>query len=417
MKFTQKTIPGPELLGDRKEAIIFDDEIPGFGLRLRERGSRTWIFQYALGNKQRRVTFGRYPALSAEDARKQAGQLHAKVKLGSDPATEKVESRARASETFEATVHPFLKRQKRRLKARSYIEAERYLLKHFAPFHGLPIASIGRRTVAARLAQLADENGPVAADRARAWLSAFFAWAMREGLVDGNPVVGTNRPAESKPRERVLKDGELREIWRALGDDQFGDIVRLLILTGQRREEIGGLRWSEVIDPATGKLTCELRLAAERTKNGRLHVVPLSDMAHVVVAAQPRRLNRALVFGEGQGGFGGFGHCKTRLDKRILEGRKAQDGKAKPMAPWRLHDIRRTVATGMANLGVAPHVIEAVLNHVSGTKKGIAGVYNRSSYEREVRAALLLWADQVRSIVEQSERKVVPLRNVSSFPA
>jgi integrase len=405
MRFTQKALPGPELLGGRQEAIIFDDDIPGFGVRLRGGGGHAWVYQYKIGTQHRRITFGKLSAMSAEDARRIASKLHAKVKLGSDPATEKVESRARASETFAAVLQPYLKRQKRLLRSRSYVEAERYLLKHFAPFHGLPIGAIGRRAVAARLAQLVEESGPVAADRARGWLSAFFTWAMREGLVEANPVVGTNRPVTGKPRDRVLSDDELGEVWTSLGQDQFGDIARLLILTGQRLAEIGDLRWSE-LHGAAGVL----RLAPERVKNGRPHLVPLSGAAREIIETQPRRLNRDLIFGQGQGGFGGWGHCKARLDQRIIKARKATGAKAKPMPEWRLHDIRRTVATRMGDLGVQPHVVEAVLNHVSGSKAGVAGVYNLALYEAEKRAALGLWAEHVRSVVQQSERKVVALR-------
>jgi integrase len=202
-----------------------------------------------------------------------------------------------------------------------------------------------------------------------------------------------------------LSDDELREVWNALGQDQFGDIVRLLVLTGQRLAEIGDLRWSEV-DVAAGVL----RLAPERVKNGRPHTVPLSAMARAIIEAQPRRLNRDLVFGRGQGGFAGWGHCKARLDQGIIDARKAVDPKAKPVGAWRLHDIRRTCATRLGDLGTQPHVVEAVLNHVSGSKSGIAGVYNRAPYEAEKRTALALWAEHVRSIVEQSKRKIVALR-------
>ena len=404
MRFTQRTLPGPELLEGRSEAIIFDDDIPGFGVRLRAGGGHAWMYQYKLGTQHRRITFGRLSAMTAEDARRQAVRLHALVRLGNDPATEKAESKARASETFAVVLQPFLKRQKRLVKARSYVEAERYLLKHFEPFHGLPIASIDRRAVAARLVRLVEESGPVAADRARAWLSAFFGWAMREGLVDANPVVGTNRPATSKPRDRVLSDGELREVWCGLAQDQFGDIVRLLILTGQRLAEIGDLRWAEV-DSAAGVI----RLSPERTKNGRPHTIPLSHIARTIIEAQTPRFNRDLVFGFGQGGFAGWGHCKERLEQRILDART--QAKAKPMPEWRLHDLRRTVATRLGDLGVQPHVVEAVLNHVSGSKAGIAGVYNLALYEAEKRTALARWADHVRSVVDKSaERKVVPLR-------
>ena len=195
----------------------------------------------------------------------------------------------------------------------------------------------------------------------------------------GNPVVGTNRPAESKPRDRVLRT---TSCGRFGGDSVMTNSETLFDCepSGERREEIGNLEWSEV-DMANG----ELRFAPDRTKNGRLHVLSLSDAARAIIATQPRRLNRNLVFGEGQGGFGGWGHSKRALDQRMAAGRRAKD-KSKPMAPWRIHDIRRTVATRMADIGIAPHVIEAVLNHVSGSKAGVAGVYNRSSYAPKLRS-------------------------------
>jgi integrase len=226
---------------------------------------------------------------------------------------------------------------------------------------------------------------------------------VREGLTETNPVIGSNRPAEPKPRDRVLSDEELAEIWHALGDSQFADVVRLLLLTGLRRNEIGWLAWSEV-DIASAVL----RLPSERVKNGVPHTVQLSDMALRIITAQPKRLHRELLFGDGQGGYKGWGHSKERLDQRIADARKAS--KAKPMPSWTLHDLRRTVATRLGDLGVQPHVVEAVLNHRSGAKRGVAGVYNKSPYERETKVAMALWADHVRSIAEKSERRVLPLR-------
>ena len=315
-------------------------------------------------------------------------------------------------ETFDASLRPFLARQKARLKHRSYLETERYLLSVFKPLHGLSLAKIERRTVASRLAEIAASSGPVAADRERAALSAFFTWAMREGLADGNPVIGTNRASESGARDRVLSDAELREIWNALQNDQYGTIVRLLILTGQRRDEIGSLRDAEV--DFDGGL---LKLPAERTKNNRVHDVPLSAPACAILQEQPRRAGRDLIFGEGEGAFQGWGRAKRALDSRILAARKASAKeagtdlrKAKPMPAWRLHDLRRTVATRMADLGVQPHVIEAVLNHVSGHKAGVAGVYNRSTYIAEKTAALALWAEHVIALIEGRSSKVVPLK-------
>jgi integrase len=196
----------------------------------------------------------------------------------------------------------------------------------------------------------------------------------------------------------VLSRAELAEVWgAACGAGDFGDIVRLLILTGQRREEIGSLRWSE-IDFDRGLIV----LPPERTKNKRLHEIPLSPQARAIlelraqrVASSPRpsraKPNDGLIFG-GAAGFSGWSRAKGKLDAALAQ-------RAKPMPDWRLHDLRRTAATGMAELGVLPHIIEAVLNHVSGHKGGVAGIYNRSRYTEPMRDALERWGEHVETIV------------------
>jgi integrase len=405
MKLTQKTVAGLTLPKSRNEAIIFDDHLAGFGLRLRAGGSKTWVFQYKVGDKQRRVSLGTFPAIKPEQARNTAGKLHAEVRLGHDPAGEKAERRVRAAETMQAALEPFLARQKARLKPRSYVEVERHLLANSKPLHGLQLGKIDRRTIAARLTELVSDNGPRAADAVRGSLSTFFAWAIKEGLAESNPVIGTNTAQEADARDRVLDDSEVREIWQALEDDQYGAIVRLLTLTAQRREEIGGLCWSEVdFDNPT------ITLPPARTKNKRKHVLPLSASALGILKAQPHRTlgdssPRDLLFGFGGGPFSGWSIAKKKLEAKITEGRME-----KPLPHWTLHDLRRTAATRMADLGVQPHVIEAVLNHVSGHKSGVAGIYNRSTYEREKRQALELWADYVAAVAEGREGNVTPFK-------
>jgi integrase len=214
---------------------------------------------------------------------------------------------------------------------------------------------------------------------------------MTEGLADANPVIGTRKPdADARPRERVLDNAELAAVWLACADDDYGRIVKLLMLTACRRQEIGTMAWSE-LDRDRGTWT----IPPERTKNKRAHTLPLPAAAWAIIETVERRDGR--LFGRKGGGFKGWWTSKALLDRRT------------GIAPWVLHDLRRSVATGMADLGVLPHTIEAVLNHV-GHRGGVAGVYNKSAYEREVRAALALWADHVRSIVEDGERKIVPLR-------
>jgi integrase len=305
------------------------------------------------------------------------------------------------TETMQAALEPFLARQKARLKPRSYVEVERHLVVNSKPLHSLQLSRIDRRTIAARLTELISNNGPRAAGAVRGSLSTFFAWAIKEGLAETNPVIGTNTAHEGESRDRVLDDGEVREIWQALEDDQYSAIVRLLTLTAQRREEIGGLRRSEV-DFENAKIT----LPSARTKNKREHVAPLSASALAILKAQPHRTladgnPRGLLFGFRDGPFSGWSDAKEKLDAKITERRRG-----KPLPHWTLHDLRRTAATRIADLGVQPHVIEAVLNHVSGHKSGVAGIYNCSTYEREKRQALDLWADYVAAVVEGRESNV-----------
>jgi integrase len=383
MKLRQSAVAKIPLPRGKAETIYFDDELPGFGLRVRAGGSRGYIVQYKVGTKQRRMTLGSVKELSLTTARVTARDVLAKVHLGNDPQGEKAMARVTAAETFKAVAERFLARQEKRLRPSSYSSTKLYLSKHWKPLHELKLNKIGRAEVASRLASIADSSGAVSADRARAALSAMYAWAIREGLSDANPVIGTNKAAEGKSRDRVLTAPELTAIWNALPEGNYGHIVKLLILTGTRREEIAGLRHAE-IDFKSRRVS----LPAERTKNHRAHDIPLSEAAYGLLTSLPMRKGRELVFGAGIGGFQGWTKSKAALDAKLNNG----------MAPWRLHDLRRTVATGMAELGVQPHIVEAVLNHVSGHKAGIAGIYNRAIYAPEKAAALELWGQHVMKI-------------------
>jgi integrase len=392
MRLTDREISKIKI-GGKSEVICFDDKLAGFGIRVREGGSRTWIFQYRVGTRQRRLTIGSASSMSAAKAREAAEDLDAKVHLGGDPAGDKANTRLRVAESFGVVMLGFLKHQQQRLKPRSFREVERHMRINGKALHDLGVAKIDRRTIATQLTRLAETKGAVTANRARATWSAFFNWAAREGSVDANPAAFTNKRAEAS-RERVLTNKELRAIWNALPEGDYGDIVRLLVLTGQRREEIGGLRWSE-IDFERGIIT----LPASRTKNGREHVVPMSPAVRSILEARPQMHGRNQVFGIGEGGFSGFSRCKERLDQqsRVTE--------------WTLHDLRRTTATKMATepLSIQPHIIEAVLNHVSGHRAGVAGIYNRSQYLNEKKQALALWADHLMAIVAGRESNIVTL--------
>ena len=257
----------------------------------------------------------------------------------------------------------------------------------------MAVDAVTRRDVAARLVAITRANGSIVAARARGALSTFYVWAMGNGLAETNPVIGTLKPQDAQPRSRVLGDEELTAIWRASGNDAYGRVIKLLILTGARRGEVGGMRWSELdLDRAIWTIP------PQRTKNNRPHALPLMPISLDVITGVPPRASRDHLFGTRSVVGLRHWHAKAVLDRRLGEA----------VRPWRLHDIRRSVATRMADLGVMPHVIEAVLNHHGGHRGGVGGIYNRSSYERDVKAALALWADHVRTLVEGSERKIVP---------
>ena len=403
MKLTTASIRSLALPRGLQEKTFFDDDLPGFGLRVRAGGARSFVVQYKFGSQHRRLVLGAAAALDLGKARATARDVLAAVRLGRDPFSERGEARAQAAEQFGGLLPRYLARQKAKLKPRSLVETERHLLVNAKPLHARPVKAIDRRMIAALLAGIAESRGPAAANRVRASLSTYFMWLAREGLVDANVVANTNRAPESGARSRVLADDELRDIWDAAGDDRYGSIVRLLTLTAARRDEIASLRWAEAdLDAAL------IVLPPERTKNRRQHEIPLSPPALAILKAQPRRSD--FVFGgAGQSGFAGWSKSKSEIDVRLLTARKAA-GRAS-ICEWRLHDLRRTASTVMHDqLGIAPHYVEAVLGHVSGHKAGVAGVYNYARYGKEKRAALDRWAEHVIAVVGGRKSKIISLR-------
>jgi integrase len=244
---------------------------------------------------------------------------------------------------------------------------------------------------------IAAAQGVVAADRARTALSGFYGWAIERGYCEVSPSFNISPRASGKARDRFLTEAELVEVWRACGNDDYGRIVRLLILTGQRRQEIGDLSWREI--DIERRL---IELPADRTKNHRAHVVPLSDAALALLPAQSK--GRDLVFGGGGGGFSGWSKAKAALAARIVDARALVDPK-NAMPHWRIHDLRRSFVTHVNERGFAqPHVVEAIVNHISGHLAGVAGVYNKALYLAERRQAIKLWGAHVAALVEGARR-------------
>jgi integrase len=398
MKLTASAVATLKLPAGKTDHIEWDADLRGFGFRLRlGRGGRvncSWVAQYRYAGATRRALLGSAVVLGAEPARTAAKKILAAVALGHDPQGERADRRTKDRLSFHAVVAEYLEAKRPDVRASTLAPIRRYLTgRYFRPVHGKPLDSITRRDIAARLVVIARENGSMSARQARAALNAFFVWALQMGLVENNPVIGAVKPKDNASRERALSDTELATVWRASGDDDYGRVVKLLILTGCRRQEIGGMRHSELdADKSTWTLP------AERSKNGRAHTLPLPAAPWDIINGVPRMVGRDQLFGVRAGrGFSAWAQGKAGLDRRLGDAG----------APFQLHDLRRSTATCLADLGVQPHIIEQILNHQSGHKRGPAGVYNRSSYEREVKAALALWADHVRSLVEGGGRKVL----------
>jgi integrase len=394
MKLDNGTVARLTLPSGKSDAIFWDDDLTGFGLRLRvgsgDKVRRSWVAQYRSKGRTRRVLIGAAAKLTPAEARAAARKILAKVQLGHDPQEEKAQQRLKAPHTLRAVAQDYL--DAKEVRPRTLTEIKRYLTgPYFRPLHSTTIGSITRADVAARITAIGKTSGHTTANRARAALSALFSWAMGQGLAEANPCIGANRLKENAPRDRALSGEELAAVWKACEDcGTFGKVVRLLVLLGCRRAEVGGMRWSE-LDDDKGTWS----LPPERSKNGKRLILPLPDLAWSIIRSVPRRDGVDAIFS-----IVNWNKPKSTLDRRL----------AGAVRPFRLHDLRRSAATGMADIGVAPHVIEACLNHHAGHRAGVAGIYNRSSYEREVRNALASWADHLRTLVDGGEHKIVHMR-------
>jgi integrase len=367
------------------EGWLWDEKVCGFGVRKQRRGLFYYVRVRHNGQQVMR-SIGRHGSPWTPDtARAKALELLGTLSSGVDPFTQPL-----TGETFGAEIERYLLRRRGSLKPRSFNAVERHLRQYSAPLHKLPLADIDRRAIAVLLGQIETSSGATSRNRLRSSLSAFWAWAIAEGLAEQNPVTGTMKAEVGASRDRVLSAEELKRLWHALGDNRFSEIVRLLLLTACRRNEIGNLTWEE-IDLKRNQIA----LAPDRTKNGRGLELPLSTQALAVIERVPRRNSSPFLFSDAKG-FSGWDQDKMRLDGRL------------GIAPWRLHDLRRSAATYMAELGVNPWIIEAVLNHYSkstlgnvelpGHKASVAGIYNRAKYAADMRDALQRWADHLDQI-------------------
>lgn len=411
---TKRLIDGVK--SELKDAFVWDADPIGFGLKATPKGGRIFVYQYRAeragraGTVARRYTIGPYGKLTPELARKRARELAAIVALGGDPMENENDARdAKAAAIIEAQEKAriatdlafdsiaarwleYYEREKQR-RPSSVRMAELVIRKYLAPHFGKkPLPKISRRDAVAGLDKIPAEQRAMRRS-VYAYGRIMFGWAVTRELCDLNPFVGIEKPTSPKARERVLTDGELQNIWAATLREApiFGGFLRLLLITGQRRSEVADIQWHE-LDGAAGIWT----IPADRAKNGAAHIVPLSDIAvaelYALAGADIWPLQGYVLSTTGYSGISGISKLKRRLD--------ANSG----VCEWRLHDMRRTVATQLQKLGTRFEVTEAVLNHVSGAKGGVAGVYQRHDWADEKRTALSAWANRLSEIVEGQER-------------
>jgi integrase len=377
---------------------IPDGKVGGLYFIVQRSGARSWAVRYRFDGAPTKYTLGSYPKIDLATARNLAQRALGEVAKGTNPATTKravraaaKASRADVDDLVETVVAEFVSRYAKKF-THDWKETQRLLDKNVVPtWRGRRLAAIQKKDVVRLLDNIVERGAPIGANRVFTQLRKMCAWAIERGIIDASPCAGVKPPSPEIERDRVLEPGELALVWRAAAEIgfPFGPVVRLLLLTAQRRAEVAGLRWGE-LDLGEAIWT----LPAARSKNRREHVIPLSPAAVEALSALPRFAESDFVFSAGKTAPSGYSVAKKRLDREIA---KLNDGAAIP--PWTFHDIRRSVATRLAELNIAPHVVEAVLNHRSGTIRGVAAIYNRYSYAAEKRGALEGWARALQAIV------------------
>jgi len=365
---------------------VWDGRMPGFGVRVSKNGTKTFILLYRHRGRPRRLSLGRWPIVSLAKARHKARTALQALDEGSDPAIGHRPDDNR-SFRFDAVMQAFVERHcLQRNRASTAKETQRLLTKHFVrPWGQRDIRDLRQADINAVIDGLVEDGRPSEANHALGVIKTLFSWCFDRDLLAVNPCAKVKKPAKHGKRSRTLTEDELRNLWRAslVEGFPFGPLVQLLILTGQRRGEVAQMQWQQ-LDFNTRCWTIPENIS----KNGREHVLPLADATIEVLQSMPR-LNPTYVFparGNDRATVSGFSKPKARLEAAV----GADD--------WTLHDLRRTTATQLARLGAPPHVIERILNHVSGSFAGVAGVYNRHAYLEEMRIALQEWGEWVRAL-------------------
>ena len=379
---------------------IADAYLPGLYFIVQPSGARSWAIRYRHGRRSRKYTLGGYPSLDLKAARELGAKALRAAAAGRDPGREKAQRKSESADSFGHVAEQFLERHSKRVnRPRTAQETGRLLRLHVLPsWRARSAHEITRRDVLEVLDRVIDNGAPIAANRVFSALRKLFNWCLSRDIITSSPCAGLKPPTTERSRDRVLSDGELRRVWYAADKigPPFGAVVQMLILTGQRRDEVAGMRWSE-LDLEGQRLWI---LPPGRVKNDQPHEVPLSDAAITLLRSLPRVAGDFAFTTSGKTPASGYSKGKRRIDALLPD----------DTPPWRLHDCRRSVASGMARLGINLPVIEKVLNHRSGSFAGIVAVYQRHNFALERRAALDAWGRHVEGLISGQSAQVVPLR-------
>jgi integrase len=390
IKLTKSAIDALPTL--KSDVVYWDLGVPGFGMKVTPKGRKVFLVLYrtgGAGSKLRKYTIGLYGRVTLHQARVAAQRVFAAKLEGRDPAAEKRKAKQRiVADRVEDLLESFI--AQRLSQNRSAGEISRLLRREFGkPWTGKSIHEITKRDVVEIVAAIQQRGAPGAANKALKSIKTFLRWCVGRAVLDQSPAEGVPLPAKQIARDRVLNDQELAQVILTARkmDGPYGGIVELLAITGQRREEVAGMRWDE-LDLARRIWT----LPKSRTKNAKEHIVHLSEQSINVLMWADKR--GPFVFSVlGTKPYNEFSRSKRHLDN--LSG----------VTGWRLHDLRRTCVSGMAKLGVAPHVADKVLNHQAGTISGVAAVYQRHEFMSERRQALDLWGSHIAKLLNESSRE------------
>jgi integrase len=369
-------------------------DTPGFGVRVSYGGRKAFQALTRIDGKLQRFTLGSYPKLALVDARDQAERIIKDAAKGISPKDREAEERTKAQaarrNTFASVAEEFMADHAKNLRTRD--EMQRMINVDLLPVLGTkPIASITRADVKALIREKA-RKAPIAANRLLSLISKIFTWALDEEIIQASPAVRLKRPGEEQGRERSLTDDEIRTLWPVFTTMgyPFGHGLKFLLVTGQRRGEVGSLKWSDIDGDGWN-------LPGARAKSKQGHRVPLSTLALEILEQCPQLGDYVFMSGRGAEPLEGWDGAKRRADSFL----------AKPIAPWRIHDLRRTMATQMRSLGVDRLVVSKLLNHA---ESGITKTYDRYAADPEKAAAMERWSDKLKEIISgEKPEKVVLL--------